>query len=33
MEYLFVWLKGHPLPAIEERFIDYVKEKVNGPEK
>lgn len=24
-EYLFVWLKGHPLPAVEEAFIDYVK--------
>ena len=28
MEYLFVWRKGHPLPAIEERLIDYVKETV-----
>ena len=25
MEYLFVWRKGHPLPTIEERFIDFVK--------
>lgn len=28
MEYLFVWRKGHPLPTIEERFIDLVKEIV-----
>lgn len=26
MEHLFVWRKGHPLPAIEERFIDFVRE-------
>ena len=26
LEYLFVWRKGHPLPTIEERFIDFVKE-------
>jgi len=26
MEYLFVWRKGHPLPTVEEMFIDYVKE-------
>ncbi len=26
VEYLFVWRKGHQLPAVEERFIDYVKE-------
>ncbi len=26
VEYLFVWRKGHPLPTVEERFIDYVKE-------
>ena len=25
MEYLFVWRKGHPLPVIEETFIDFVK--------
>lgn len=25
MEYLFVWRKGHPLPHIEEAFIDHVK--------
>lgn len=25
VEYLFVWRKGHPLPTIEEAFIDYVK--------
>jgi DNA-binding transcriptional LysR family regulator len=30
MEYLFVWLKGHPLPTIEERFIDFVKASVAG---
>ena len=28
VEYLFVWRKGHPLPTIEETFIDYVKEFV-----
>lgn len=27
-EYLFVWRKGHPLPVIEEAFIDFVKNKV-----
>ena len=32
LEYLFVWLKGHPLPTIEQRFIDYVREMVNGEE-
>lgn len=26
IEYLFVWLKGKPLPSIDETFIDYVKE-------
>ncbi|MCQ2438420.1 MAG: LysR family transcriptional regulator [Oscillospiraceae bacterium] len=26
VEYLFVWRKGHALPTIEERFIDFVKE-------
>ncbi len=25
VEYLFVWRKGHPLPAAEESFIDYIK--------
>lgn len=25
IEYLFVWKKGQPLPALEERFIDFVK--------
>ena len=30
MEYLFVWRKGHPLPTIEERFIDFVKASVAG---
>ena len=24
-DYFFVWLKGHPLPTAEERFIDAVK--------
>jgi DNA-binding transcriptional LysR family regulator len=28
VEYLFVWRKGHPLPAIEKRFIDFVKESI-----
>ena len=28
MEYLFVWRKGHTLPVIEEKFIDFVKEMV-----
>ena len=28
IEYLFVWRKGHPLPTIEETFIDYIKEIV-----
>lgn len=27
VEYNFVWLKGRPLPSIEEAFIDFVKEK------
>lgn len=26
IEYLFVWLKGHPLPSVEEAFIDHVRE-------
>ena len=26
VEYLFVWRKGHPLPTIEESFIDYIKD-------
>ena len=26
IEYLFVWLKGKPLPLIDELFIDHVKE-------
>lgn len=25
IEYLFVWLKGHPLPTVEEEFIDFVR--------
>lgn len=28
LEYLFVWRKGQPLPVIEERFIDFVKQMV-----
>ena len=27
IEYLFVWLKGRPLPRVEEAFIDHVREK------
>ena len=30
MEYLFVWSKGHPLPTIEEKFIDFVRDMVSG---
>ena len=30
MEYLFVWRKGHPLPTIEEKFIDFVRDMVSG---
>lgn len=30
MEYLFVWRKGHPLPTVEEYFIDFVKEMVKN---
>lgn len=30
LEYLFVWRKGHPLPAVEEQFIDLVKEMVSA---
>lgn len=26
LEYLFVWQKGHPLPSLEEHFIDFVRE-------
>lgn len=26
VEYLFVWLKGKPLPLADEKFIDFVKE-------
>ncbi|MBP0969907.1 MAG: LysR family transcriptional regulator [Oscillospiraceae bacterium] len=25
IEYLFAWRKGHPLPTLEEQFIDFVK--------
>ena len=25
VDYCFVWLKGHPLPTVEEQFIDAVK--------
>lgn len=28
IEYRFAWRKGHPLPTIEEKFIDFVKEKM-----
>lgn len=28
VDYLFVWRKGHPLPSIEEAFIDFIKERV-----
>lgn len=28
VEYLFVWLKGHQLPTIEEKFIEYVRRTV-----
>ena len=27
IEYQFAWRKGHPLPTVEEAFIDYVKAK------
>lgn len=30
LEYLFVWRKGHPLPVIEENFIDFVKSMVEA---
>ena len=30
IEYLFVWKKGHPLPLLEERFIDFVKEQASS---
>ena len=26
LEYLFVWRKGHSLPVIEEKFIDFIRE-------
>lgn len=29
IEYLFVWLKGKPLPLIDETFIDHVKENAD----
>jgi len=32
IEYLFVWRKGHPLPTVEEAFIDHVKASV-APER
>lgn len=28
LEYLFVWRKGHPLPTVEEQFIDFVRDSV-----
>jgi len=30
VNYLFVWRKGHPLPSIEEKFIDYVKDRTKA---
>ena len=30
MEYLFVWLKGHALPQIEEKFVDHVKDNIGA---
>ena len=33
LEYLFVWRKGRPLPSVEEKFIDYVKEEVERQRK
>ena len=33
IEYLFVWRKGHPLPTIEETFIDFVREQVTGTDE
>lgn len=30
MDYLFAWRKGHPLPSIEEAFIDFIKERYNS---
>ena len=30
VDYLFVWRKGHPLPTIEEKFIDYVRQAAQG---
>ena len=32
LEYLFVWRKGHPLPVIEENFIDFVKNMISEKE-
>ncbi len=29
VEYLFVWLKGKPLPIADEAFIDFVKQSIN----
>ena len=28
VEYLFVWLKGKPLPLADETFIDFVKKSL-----
>ncbi len=28
VEYLFVWLKGKPLPLVDETFIDFVKDHI-----
>ena len=30
IEYLFVWLKGRPLPTLEEAFIDHIKQITEG---
>lgn len=30
VEYLFVWLKGKPLPLADEAFIDFVKQSVSS---
>ena len=28
LDYYFVWKKGRPLPLLEEKFIDFIKESV-----
>lgn len=32
VEYLFVWLKGKPLPLADEAFIDFVKQSIKEKE-